>query len=441
MTGRNLTDAEWFVSLDRIVNGVSGDQDDDERAWRAALYASTPPEQGDAGRNGAATSSGARSVRWTPASTIAPRPVVWAWDSRIPVGELTLTPGRGGLGKSTFHAWLIAALTRGRLPGVYHGTPRNCAIAANEDSWERTIVPRLIAAGADLGRVGRLDVVTRDGVDGTTLTLPEDVPSLDTVIREHGVVLVSVDPLISMINGERNTHHDRETRGAIEPLARLADRAGAVILGNAHFNKSGGSDALDRLVGSVAFGNVARAVLSFAADDDGSLVVSQAKNNLGRVDPDLPSLRFRIGSVCVPTSEGPSQVGRLVAHGESARSVRDILGENARDDDERAQRHEIADWLAGWLRVQPGREARPADLMAAAKIEGYAWRSVERSRRKAGVVTIRRGFQGGSVWAFAEDNPTTIPATFAPSPPTPETDANGGNKGTGAADPAAEAAS
>lgn len=414
MTGRNLTDAELFEITDRIsTNGANGHRDD-ERAWLAAVGAAGP----GAG-NGAEVTTRVRTVRWTPASAIQPRPVVWAWADRIPVGELTLTPGRGGLGKSTFHAWLIARLTRGQLPGVYLGNPHACAIAANEDSWERTIVPRLIAAGADLELVGRVDVATTDSRDGTTLSLPEDVPGLELLIRQRGVVLLSVDPLISMINGERNTHHDRETRGAIEPLARLADRTGAVVLGNAHFNKSTGSDALERLIGSVAFGNVARAVLSFAADDDGALVVSQAKNNLGRTDPDIPSLRFTIDSTTVGTTDGPSDVGRLVAHGQSARSVRDILGEQAYgDDDERAQRHEVADWLRGWLRLQPGREARPTDVMTASRREGYAWRTVERSRRKAGVVTIRRGFQGGSVWAFAEDNPSVIPAPITPITPT-----------------------
>jgi hypothetical protein len=368
-----------------------------------------------------------RTVRWTPASSIKPRPVVWAWEDRIPLGELTLTPGRGGLGKSTFHAWLIARTTRGQLPGVYHGTPRRCAIAANEDSWERTIVPRLIAAGADLELVGRVDVSTTvDDLGGTTLSLPEDVPALEQLIRRRGVVLISVDPLISMINGERNTHHDRETRGALEPLGRLADRTGCVVLGNAHFNKTTSSDALDRLIGSVAFGNVARAVLSFAADDDGALIMSQAKNNLGRVDPAIPSLRFTIESVIVDTDEGPSDVGRLVALGESQRSVREILGDRANgDDDERSQRNEIAEWLTGWLRLQPGREARPTDVMGAAKLEGYAWRSVERARRKAKIATVRRGFQGGSVWAFTQD----VPSSFAPYTPPSEGGINGANGG------------
>lgn len=367
-----------------------------------------PPDPGPMPTPAEPNGAKPRTVRWTAASSIKPRPVVWLWEDRIPVGELTLTPGRGGLGKSTFHAHLIARLTRGQLAGVYHGTPRTCAIAANEDSWERTIVPRLIAAGADLDLVGRVDVTTTvDQAAGTTLSLPEDVAGLERMIRQRHVALLSVDPLMSMINAERNTHHDRETRGALEPLGRLADRAGCAVLGNAHFNKTGSSDALDRLIGSVAFGNVARAVLSFAADDDGTLVMSQAKNNLGRTDPAICSLRFQIESVIVDTDEGPSDVGRIVALGESARSVREILGEHAYGgDDEHQERTEAAEWLTGWLRAQPGREATKPDIMAAARKEGFAARTVHRARKKASVIYELRGFPAGSVWSFAEDRPS-----------------------------------
>ena len=40
--------------------------------------------------------------------------------------------------------------TRGYLPGACFGTPRAAIVVATEDSWEHTIVPRLMAAGADL---------------------------------------------------------------------------------------------------------------------------------------------------------------------------------------------------------------------------------------------------------------------------------------------------
>jgi len=86
---------------------------------------------------------------------------------------------------------------------------------------------------------------------------------------------------------------------------------------NAHFNKSAGSDPLSLIMGSAAFGNVARAALRFARDteaEDGSCIISQAKNNLGRLD--LPSLRYRIDPATIDTDERPAEVEKLVMLGE-----------------------------------------------------------------------------------------------------------------------------
>ena len=341
-----------------------------------------------------------RRVQLTPASTIKPRPVRWAWADRIPAGEITLTPGRGGVGKSTFHAWVIAHLTRGTLPGVHFGVPKPCIIAASEDSWERTIVSRLIAAGADLDLVYRVDVITETN-EVVAISLPRDIEGLTEEITRIGAALLSIDPVMSVLSNTLDTHKDREVRLALEPLGRLADRTGCGVLGNAHFNKSAGSDPLSLIMGSSAFGNVVRAALGFARDteaDDGSCVISQVKNNLGRLD--LPSLRYRIEAATVDTEEGPAEVGRLVMLGESDRTVSDILRDRHTDDDDRSERDEAADWLRAYLEDQGG-AADSKDVKAAAKEAGIAVRTVERARSKAGVTVETSGFPRRSTWTVA----------------------------------------
>src|SRR5690242_10822264 len=115
--------------------------------------------------------TGSRQVKLTPASSIFVRPVRWLWLQRLALGTLALIGGREGIGKSICAYTLGAMITRGKLAGVYEGTPRSVIVAASEDSWEHTIVPRLMAAGADLERVFRVDVVTMDAID-TALSLP-----------------------------------------------------------------------------------------------------------------------------------------------------------------------------------------------------------------------------------------------------------------------------
>ena len=134
----------------------------------------------------------------TPAATIETKPTRWTWEDRIPAGEITLTVGLGGVGKSTFHAWMIAQVTKGLLPGLHWGTPMACIICAQEDSWGRTIVPRLIAADANLDMVYRVDVV--EAGEDMRLTLPVDIEALTFEIEAKKVALVSLDPLMSLIS-------------------------------------------------------------------------------------------------------------------------------------------------------------------------------------------------------------------------------------------------
>lgn len=361
-----------------------------------------------------------RRLRLTPASTIQPRPVRWLWRDRIPAGEVTLTPGKGGVGKSTFHVWLIAHLTRGTLPGVHYGTPRPVVICAAEDSWARTIVPRLMAAGADLGMVYRADVFTETS-DELSLSLPVDCAALEKQLGTVGAVLLSLDPLMSTIAGTIDTHKDAEVRQALEPLAKLADRTGCTVLGNAHFNKSMGNDPMSLIMGSAAFGNVVRAALGFARNDDGDdggCVISQVKNNLGKLD--LPSLAYIIEEAIIDTPEGPASVGRLVMRGESERTVTDILGSRGGDDGEsRTERDEAVEWLKGYLKDNGG-DVTAGDAIKAAAKDGIAERTLQRARLRAKVASAKGGLREGWRWRLNAEGDTegaegarlTEPGTF-----------------------------
>jgi hypothetical protein len=64
-------------------------------------------------------------------------------------------------------------ITRGVLSGEFFGMPKSVLVAAAEDSWSQTIVPRLIAAGADLDRVFRVEI-TADAVH-SELIRPRDL--------------------------------------------------------------------------------------------------------------------------------------------------------------------------------------------------------------------------------------------------------------------------
>ena len=114
--------------------------------------------------------------------------------------------------------------------------------------------------------------------------------------------------------------------------------------------QSTGSDPLLRISGAAAFGEVCRAALAFAHDkDSGEYVISQVKNNLGRLD--LPNLSYRLDPVAIDTDEGPSEVARFVFTGETARAVRDILNPNY--DPDKGQREVARDIILDELASVP----------------------------------------------------------------------------------------
>jgi hypothetical protein len=380
--------------------------------------------------NGSQAAPVGRQVVVTLASQIKPRPVRWLWPDRIPAGALTLLAGREGIGKSLVGVRLAAQLTRGTLLGGRHGRPSRVMFATSEDAWEFTMVPRLLAAGADLARVGRVQVEDDGIVIG--LTTPVDVPALKVYIATHDVAMLVLDPLTSVMDGRIDAHRDREVRTALEPLGQLAEATGAAVLGLVHLGKGLGSDPVNLILGSRAFSAVARVALVAARDpeDETSNVLSVEKSNLGRID--VPGLTYRVDGVEIATDEGPASAGLLVWTGETDRRVRDIMADAG---EERGERDEAGRWLIDYL-TDLGGEAAAKDVKATARAAGFAERTLDRARSRAGVTTGRTGFGKGAVYVWRLDEAWTPHARHARQDSDPGAhDEHGGEHGGDEATP------
>lgn len=357
-----------------------------------------------------------RRIILTPASEIDPEPVVWAWEDesgddtygRIPAGSFGLLAGREGTGKSSALIWLAARITRGELPGAYKGDPRAVIYMAAEDSWKFTIVPRLMAAGADLRRVYRVEVQTIED-ETVTLSLPTDNKLLEDAITDNGVALVALDPLMSTISETLDTHVNRQVRQALDPLVRIADRTGAIVAGIAHFNKGIGTDAASLITASGAFKDVARFIFAFAADPENETqVITQVKNSLGRSN--LPSIAYDIISAIVPTKKGDANVGRLVIRGEAKRSVHDILGAMNNDGQEKELERAI-EYLKSALANGPRLSTELDD--EARQAHGITKRTLERARSKLRTESVIVCIKAGSWWLALAEHEGDIPSASA----------------------------
>lgn len=225
----------------------------------------------------------------TKASTIVPKEVAWLWPGRLALGAVTLLAGRPGLGKSMLSIDLAARLSRGELLGQ----PATSLLLTAEDSHEYTVVPRLLAATADLERVYLARLEDEDGFE-RQFQFPDDIKELEQQIEETQARFVVIDPLTAHLRASVNSWQDQAVRRALAPLRVTAEATGAAILVIGHLNKAEGADPLHRIGGSIAIPAAARSVLLLDrnpddpdGEDGNQRVLAHAKNNLGRLSESL----------------------------------------------------------------------------------------------------------------------------------------------------------
>lgn len=228
----------------------------------------TSPETVETGETGA--------LRVNSADRLTPKRAKLTLGGRLFVGSLNLLAGIGGKNKSTFTVEVAAQASRGELDGDLEGRPLRVLIASAEDADEEVIVPRLHAAGAELGNIVILDDV---------LTLPTGAQRLRETVADNQVDLVIVDPLVAFLESDVDSHRDADVRRALAALNELGEGTEVTILAVMHLNKDKASDAYSRLSGSVGFFNAARSVLVMTddprlADSGGARILWHEKCNV-----------------------------------------------------------------------------------------------------------------------------------------------------------------
>lgn len=370
---------------------------------------------------------GDRTAILTSAADIKMKRSRWVWRDRIALGTLALVAGQPGLGKSTLVYELVAMLTNGTLHGEFEGTPKDAIICATEDSWEYTIVPRLVAANADRSRVFRVDIENKDDVmEG--LNLMTDQALLEEIVKQKDIGLLVLDPLMSRM-GEKDTHKDADVRKALEPMCAIADKCQFAIIGLMHHNKSGSTDPLRSVMGSTAFGAVARSVhtvISAPEDEDYEgpprRMLGTIKNNLGQISGtghgDLKTWMFYIESVTLATEDDdpkPLTIGRLRWAGDADFTIMDGMHEQAKRErdgktaDKGPNKLEAATLFLTKLfetRGGPVLKSECEEIGAQAMNGGHLAANLDRAIRKMPEFDRKRAGHNGkavSYWGFAED--------------------------------------
>ena len=349
-----------------------------------------------------ASSCGQDFVQLERASALKIVPIRWLWPGWLARGKLQILAGAPGTGKTTIAMALAATVSSaGRFPCGTPANRGNVLIWTGEDDPSDTLAPRLVASGADLENVFFVRGTVQDG-EPRSFDPGRDIRLLVHEAKRIGnVQLLIVDPVVSAIVGDG--HKANDVRRGLQPLVDLAQTLDCAVLGITHFSKgSSGRDPLERVMGSQAFGALARVVLvaakevSSEEDSPPRRFIARAKSNIG---PDGGGFDYQLLQ-----SELELHQGVIAAYiewqGAIQGSARELLGAVEADyptSDDGSERDDAKKFLMSVLADGPVTVRR---IKADATGAGYSWRTIERAKRDAGIEARKLGLKDGWVWTL-----------------------------------------
>ena len=334
------------------------------------------------------------SVVLTCGTDLTPEPYRWLWQYWLAMGKLHILAGAPGQGKTTIALAMAATITiGGRWPDGSRCAPGNVLIWSGEDDPADTLVPRLMAAGADRARCFFIEGARRDG-EVVPFDPARDLGQLlEAIEKIGGISLLVIDPVVSAVTGD--SHKNTEVRRALQPLVDLAAKCDCAVLGITHFAKGGqGTDPAQRVVGSVAFTAVARVVMVAAkvkGDEEGqdTRILARSKSNIG---PDDGGFQYHLEQ----SEPIPGIHASHIAWGKAVQgTARELLTDpdDGQDDGAGSAKEEAEAFLIELLK--DGATATK-HVQTQAKDAGISWATVRRASDALGVK--KKQSNGGWYW-------------------------------------------
>ena len=337
-------------------------------------------------------------VKITCAADITPEPIKWLWDGWLARGKFHIFAGQAGTGKTTIAITLAATIsTGGRFPDGTKSPIGNVLIWSGEDSKEDVLVPRLIAAGADLSKIHFIGNVERQD-EIRSFDPATDIPiMLDAAARIGDISLLIVDPVVNAVAGD--SHKNGEVRRSLQPLVDFGEKLGCAVLGISHFTKgTGGKEPLERVTGSLAFGALARIVLATAKvsdDETTKRIFCRAKSNIGL---DHGGFEYDLHQKELESHRGifPSYLmwGQAVEG-----SAKELLTEN----ESKECTSEVDGAEQFLLEILAKGPMSQKEIALDYKGAGYPLATIKRAKKRLGVISKKDGMTGGWFWRLPKE--------------------------------------
>ena len=322
------------------------------------------------------------------ADQLTAAPTRWICDQWIPLGSVVLIGGPSHVGKSMYLSALVAQVTGGPiwLAGDVTG-PAAAVWYTTEETPRGKVVPRLVAAGADMSRVlfpgydaaGR--IVSR-------LALPGDSELLRRTLVESRARLAILDPISSYLGAGVSRRDETHVRFLLETLEQVAWESECTITVTLHDRKSQQGPAVQHFGGSGEWTQTTRTVLRLGYDprEHGRRILSAHKS--GHADTP-PASRY------YTRVESPTGL-RLWLGEECAVAADDLAGEPA----DAAERDALRDAEAFLSAELHGQEQWSKDMVSRAAECGISSATLRRARVNLGVTTHQVVSGGRSRWMW-----------------------------------------
>jgi putative DNA primase/helicase len=334
------------------------------------------------------------------ASTFEISAIQWLWPNRFALGKLGLLAGLPDEGKGQILCDMAARVTRGDdWPCEEGSAPQgNVILLTAEDDPGDTVVPRLIAAGADLERIEIVQMVRQAG-EGRMFSLIGDLDLLRRKIADIGdVKMIQIDPISAYLGVKQvDSFRTNDVRAVLAPLVALAAELGVAIIGVMHFNKKTDvTNALLRISDSLAFAATARHVYAVVDDAENKRkLFVKGKNNLAAQNIKALAYSFGLREVGNDKKTGePIRAPHIVWMGhvdvtatEAMQAAADSRSPAARD----IAKNFLLDLLAGG--PIPKRE-----IQDAAEGNDITPRTLRRAKDDLKIIVKKDGPDGGWTW-------------------------------------------
>jgi hypothetical protein len=336
------------------------------------------------------------------ASTFEMSAVQWLWPNRFALGKLGILAGLPDEGKGQVLCDIAARVTRGLdWPCGEGAAPLgNVVLLTAEDDPKDTVVPRLLAAGADLERVEIVQMVHEAGKD-RMFSLVNDLDLLrERVLTVSNVKMIQIDPITAYLGVKQmDSFRTTDVRAVLGPVTDLAAELMVSIVGIMHFNKKTDvTNALLRISDSLAFGATARHVYAVVDDAENKRkLLVKGKNNLAPHDTNALAYGFGAREVGKDKQTGKAiWAPHVIWHPQHVDVTAKDAMQAAGGQSGYAKR-EAREFLLERLEAGP---VKADDLLEEAEQSGISKRTLMRMKKDLGIRSRKEQGRIGGTWTW-----------------------------------------